>query len=850
MDNCVAYLETKLEVQELQRSATEIMERAKMNLRGWEYSFDDNPSKEPLTKTLGVVWNKRECILKCEFPKNVSLPSRLTKRLVLLANSIHAALKRKCEIEHLINNRPLTYVSEDGNDLKPLTPNEFLQNGPEPSFPVLENLKPEMLHAKYRKLGQLKKELKQRSFPGCARQCDLNIVLLWPTLIATDNGIQAHFNALSSEVLILFASVQLLITSAIILHRQVYRQCRGAALIITLILRSVRPQRPDIAAVVPLLSRAFATCGLKTSGQILKPWCRSDHCLEPSQRAASKTSGQILKPWKQAYPVYVHKSNLIITSPVCVLLSQPFLQEETKDTREWLSGIFGIGRLGKSEEEVVYGLVFILAVGASWVFFRYRCKVCLNHSKKWVAAFKLGRISTEDEHRPGRPVEFVTMDETWAHHFTPESKQQSMQWRHSGSPPPKKAKTVPSSGKQLREAIKEKRRGKLSRKIVYHQGNAPSHRSLQAMAAIYDSGFELLPNAPYSPDLAPRTSIIRSPTGQKQKKSNYPKIRIENVLNKRLKSLGTKIKIRIENVLNKRLKSLGTKIKIRIENVLNKRLKSLGTKINIRIEDVLNKRLKSIGTKINIRIEDVLNKRLNSLGTKINIRIEDVLNKRLKRLGTKINIRIEDVLNKRLKRLGTKINIRIEDVLNKRLKSLGTKMNIRIEDVLNKRLKRLGTKINIRIEDVLNKRLKRLGTKINIRIEDVLNKRLKSLGTKIKIRIENVLNKRLKSLGTKINIRIEDVLKKKLKSLGTKINIRIEDALNKRLKRLGTKINIRIEDVLNKRLKRFHRRVKSKNFLQDHDVPIDDTTIKPLFTSQEKGRKATRDRRPRLQGNT
>ncbi|UYV63353.1 hypothetical protein LAZ67_2003826 [Cordylochernes scorpioides] len=247
----------------------------------------------------------------------------------------------------------------------------------------------------------------------------------------------------------------------------------------------------------------------------------------------------------------------------------------------------------------------------------------LRTVKKWVAAFKLGRISTEDEHRPGRPVEsvtqenihkihvlvmldrrmtvrqieetlgvlkitvdriirehlgfrklsarwvpklltpdqkavrrklssdnlvlfeanteefvnrFVTMDETWAHHFTPESKQQSMQWRHSGSLPPKKAKTVPSAGKvmvsvfwdseavlldfvnkgqtitgnyyanlvkQLREAIKENRRGKLSKKIVYHQDNAPSHRSLHAMAAIYDSSFELLPHAPYSPDLAP-----------------------------------------------------------------------------------------------------------------------------------------------------------------------------------------------------------------------------------------------------------------------------------------------------------------------------------------------------------
>ncbi|UYV71434.1 hypothetical protein LAZ67_8003177 [Cordylochernes scorpioides] len=44
---------------------------------------------------------------------------------------------------------------------------------------------------------------------------------------------------------------------------------------------------------------------------------------------------------------------------------------------------------------------------------------------------------------------FVTMDETWAHHFTPESKQQSLQWRHSGSPPPKKAKTVPSTGKVM-----------------------------------------------------------------------------------------------------------------------------------------------------------------------------------------------------------------------------------------------------------------------------------------------------------------------------------------------------------------------------------------------------------------
>jgi hypothetical protein len=30
----------------------------------------------------------------------------------------------------------------------------------------------------------------------------------------------------------------------------------------------------------------------------------------------------------------------------------------------------------------------------------------------------------------------VTMDETWLYHYDPETKQQSMEWRHSSSPRP------------------------------------------------------------------------------------------------------------------------------------------------------------------------------------------------------------------------------------------------------------------------------------------------------------------------------------------------------------------------------------------------------------------------------
>ena len=43
----------------------------------------------------------------------------------------------------------------------------------------------------------------------------------------------------------------------------------------------------------------------------------------------------------------------------------------------------------------------------------------------------------------------VTGDETWIHHWDPETNQVSMQWKHPGSPPPKKFKTQPSADKVM-----------------------------------------------------------------------------------------------------------------------------------------------------------------------------------------------------------------------------------------------------------------------------------------------------------------------------------------------------------------------------------------------------------------
>ena len=55
----------------------------------------------------------------------------------------------------------------------------------------------------------------------------------------------------------------------------------------------------------------------------------------------------------------------------------------------------------------------------------------------------------------------------------------------------------------LREAIKEKRRGKLSAGVLLLHDNVPVHMSAKSQAAIQQCGFQQLNLPPYSPDLAP-----------------------------------------------------------------------------------------------------------------------------------------------------------------------------------------------------------------------------------------------------------------------------------------------------------------------------------------------------------
>jgi len=51
----------------------------------------------------------------------------------------------------------------------------------------------------------------------------------------------------------------------------------------------------------------------------------------------------------------------------------------------------------------------------------------------------------------------VTTDETWLYHYDPETKQQSMEWRLSGSPRPKKFRVQKSAGKVLASILGSRR---------------------------------------------------------------------------------------------------------------------------------------------------------------------------------------------------------------------------------------------------------------------------------------------------------------------------------------------------------------------------------------------------------
>jgi len=56
---------------------------------------------------------------------------------------------------------------------------------------------------------------------------------------------------------------------------------------------------------------------------------------------------------------------------------------------------------------------------------------------------------------------------------------------------------------QLKDILKEKRRGKVTKVVLFLHDNTPAHRALATQNKLAYLGFQCLDHPPYSPDLAP-----------------------------------------------------------------------------------------------------------------------------------------------------------------------------------------------------------------------------------------------------------------------------------------------------------------------------------------------------------
>jgi len=191
-------------------------------------------------------------------------------------------------------------------------------------------------------------------------------------------------------------------------------------------------------------------------------------------------------------------------------------------------------QLGISHElvgSIIHEDMDMRKLSAKWV------PKCLNADQKCQRCQSSEQLLEFFQRDPGDFLSrLVTMDETWLYHYDPETKQQSMEWQHRGSPHPKTFQVQKSAGKvlasifwdqdgillidylpkgqtinaeyylsllvQLKEILKEICCGKVTKGVLFLHNKAPAHQALATQKKLAYLGFRYLDHPPYSPNLA------------------------------------------------------------------------------------------------------------------------------------------------------------------------------------------------------------------------------------------------------------------------------------------------------------------------------------------------------------
>jgi len=120
-----------------------------------------------------------------------------------------------------------------------------------------------------------------------------------------------------------------------------------------------------------------------------------------------------------------------MTTPEIIDQIHELILEDRRNLAKSIAEQLGISReLGVS---IIHEDLYMQKLYAKWV------PNCLNMDQKCQQCQSSEQLLEFFRRDPNDfPSRLVTMDETWLYHYDPETKQQSMEWRHSGSPCPQK----------------------------------------------------------------------------------------------------------------------------------------------------------------------------------------------------------------------------------------------------------------------------------------------------------------------------------------------------------------------------------------------------------------------------
>ena len=132
--------------------------------------------------------------------------------------------------------------------------------------------------------------------------------------------------------------------------------------------------------------------------------------------------------------------DLTVTTPEIIYQIHELILDDSRVSAKSIAEQLGISR--ERVGSIIHEDLDMWKLSAKWV------PKCFNANQKRQRCQSSGQLLEFFRRDPNDFLSrFVTTDETWLHHYDPETKQQSMEWRHSGSHRPKKFRLQKSAGK-------------------------------------------------------------------------------------------------------------------------------------------------------------------------------------------------------------------------------------------------------------------------------------------------------------------------------------------------------------------------------------------------------------------